>query len=56
MARNISGNTMKIKYLVGMLAGLSVAIGSAIVPSATAETKINNTYYCAQLNGSWNTF
>jgi hypothetical protein len=56
MARNISENTMKIKYLVGMLAGLSVAIGSAIVPSATAETKTNNTYYCAQLNNSWNTF
>lgn len=46
---------MKIKLLAGVVAGLSVVIGSAIASSATAQTK-NNTYYCAQLSGDWNTF
>ncbi|WP_036479901.1 COP23 domain-containing protein [Myxosarcina sp. GI1] len=44
-----------IRSLVGMLAGVSVVLGSAIAfPSATSAR--NNTYYCAQLNGKWNTF
>lgn len=47
---------MKIKSLAGMVAGLGVAISSAIALSASAETKTSNTYYCAQLNSSWNTF
>lgn len=47
---------MKIRSLAGILAGLSVVIGSAIANPAKAETKISNTYYCAQLNGGWNTF
>ncbi|MEY2857593.1 MAG: hypothetical protein RLZZ74_1905 [Cyanobacteriota bacterium] len=47
---------MNIKILAGVFAGLGVMIGSAIAPPATAETKNINTYYCAQLNGSWNTF
>jgi Circadian oscillating protein COP23 len=47
---------MKIKTLAAMFAGLGVMIGSAIAPPASAETKNINTYYCAQLNGSWNTF
>ena len=47
---------MKIKALASMLAGLGVAIGSAIALPATAETKNANTYYCAQLNNSWSTF
>ena len=46
---------MKIKPLAGIIAGLSVAFGSAIAP-ATAQDKTNNTYYCAQLDGGWNTF
>lgn len=44
------------RSLAFILAGLSVAIGSAIANPATAQIKTNNTYYCAQLNGSWNTF
>ncbi|MEL6928489.1 MAG: hypothetical protein AAFO95_07635, partial [Cyanobacteria bacterium J06600_6] len=47
---------MKIKTLASVLAGLTVAMGSAIANPATAQTKNTNTYYCAQLNSSWNTF
>ena len=49
---------MKLKSLLGMLAGLGVAVGGATaLPTASqAETYNNNTYFCAQLNGSWNTF
>ncbi|MEL6500193.1 MAG: COP23 domain-containing protein [Cyanobacteria bacterium J06623_1] len=47
---------MKIKTLAGLFAGLGVVIGSAIANPATAQTKSNNTYYCAQLNSNWNTF
>jgi hypothetical protein len=58
MAHNISKNTMKIRSLAGILAGLGVVIGSAIANPATAQTQnsSSNTYYCAQLNGGWNTF
>ncbi len=47
---------MKIKSLAGIVAGFGVVIASAIAGSASAQTKISNTYYCAQLNGNWNTF
>lgn len=55
---------MKIKSLAGIVAGLSVVLSSAIANPVAAETpdggesvtKINNTYYCAQLNGGWSTF
>ena len=47
---------MKIKTLAGMVAGIGVVIGSAIANPVTAQTKNTNTYYCAQLNNSWNTF
>ncbi|MCC0176416.1 COP23 domain-containing protein [Waterburya agarophytonicola K14] len=47
---------MKIRSLAVMLAGLSVVLGSAIANPAKAQTKNNNTYYCAQLDGNWNTF
>lgn len=47
---------MKIKSLAGMVAGLGVVLGSAIASPAEAQTKNINTYYCAQLNGAWNTF
>ena len=47
---------MKIRSLAVILAGLSVAVGSAIALPAKAQTKPSNTYYCAQLNGNWNTF
>ncbi len=47
---------MKLRSLAVILAGLSVAVGSAIATPAKAQTKTSNTYYCAQLNGGWNTF
>ena len=45
---------MKIRSLAVILAGLGVAVGSAIANPAKAQT--TNTYYCAQLEGGWNTF
>ena len=45
-----------IKSLLGMLAGLGVVLGSAIAFTESSQAGINNTYYCAQLNGSWKTF
>ncbi|MGV2831197.1 COP23 domain-containing protein [Myxosarcina sp. GI1(2024)] len=48
---------MKLRSLVGMLAGMSFVLGGAIVsPLASLARVNNNTYYCAQLNGKWNTF
>jgi hypothetical protein len=47
---------MKIRSLAVILAGLGVVIGSAIANPAKAQTESNNTYYCAQLDGNWNTF
>ena len=47
---------MKIRSLAVILAGLGVAVGSAIASPAKAQTQTNNTYYCAELNGGWNTF
>ena len=46
---------MKNKWLTGIIAGLSVVVSSAIASNATAQ-KVNNTYYCARLNGTWSTF
>ena len=47
---------MKIKLLAGILAGFGIAMSNAIANPVSAQTKTNNTYYCAQLNGGWNTF
>ena len=47
---------MKIKSLGFIFAGLSIMLGSAISPAVANETENSNTYYCAQLNGDWNTF
>ena len=47
---------MKIRSLAVILAGISVVVGSAFAKPVKAQTKENNTYYCAQLNGNWNTF
>jgi hypothetical protein len=44
------------KSLLGMLAGLGVVMGSVMVLPETSQAGINNTYYCAALNGRWNTF
>ena len=48
---------MRIKSLSGIIAGLSVLLSGAIAaPAMAEETDSSNTYYCAQLNGNWNTF
>lgn len=47
---------MKLSSLAGMLAGLGVIMGSALAFPEVSQAKDNNTYYCAQLNGDWNTF
>lgn len=47
---------MKLNPIAGILAGLGVAIGSAIASPMVSQAGNNNTYYCAQLNGAWNTF
>jgi hypothetical protein len=49
-------SAMKPKLLAGVLAGLGLAIGSTFSLPAASETKSNNTYYCAQLNGTYSTF
>lgn len=46
---------MKKSFFTGIIASL-VAIGSAISFMPPGEASLNNTYYCAQLNGTWNTF
>ena len=47
---------MKKNLLTGILASLSLALSSTIALAPPSEASISNTYYCAQLNGSWNTF
>lgn len=47
---------MKFKTLLGMIAGIGVVLGSAIAFPSNSQAQSNNTYYCAQLNGDWNTF
>lgn len=47
---------MKLKKsLAGILAGIAV-IFSAVGTQAQTRSISNNTYYCAQLKGNWNTF
>lgn len=47
---------MKLKKsLAGILAGLALAFGATATNAQVRETR-NNTYYCAQLRGNWNTF
>jgi hypothetical protein len=52
---------MKLKSLAGMLAGLAMTFGATATFSEPSQANSNsnsnsNTYYCAQLNGIWNTF
>jgi hypothetical protein len=47
---------MKKSVLTGIFAGISLAIASTIPLVSASEVTSNNTYYCAQLNGGWNTF
>lgn len=46
---------MKLKSLAGMLAGLALSFGATTTFSEPSQAN-SNTYYCAQLNGIWNTF
>ena len=43
------------KTLAGIFAGLAVVLGAATTDAQANEIR-SNTYYCAQLNGNWNTF
>ena len=47
---------MKIKLLAGMVVGLGVVLSTTLSKPTSAQIKTSNTYYCAQLNGDWNTF
>lgn len=47
---------MKRSILTGMIAGLTLAFTSTLSLVSANEVNSNNTYYCGQLNGSWNTF
>ena len=48
---------MKIRSLAVIIAGLGRCCWQRdIANPAKAQTKDNNTYYCAQLDGNWNTF
>ena len=48
---------MKRNIWAGIVASLGLAFGGAAVFAPTAEANFDqNTYYCAQLNGEWNTF
>lgn len=47
---------MKLKKsLAGILAGLAVVLGATTTHAQANEIR-SNTYYCAQLQGNWNTF
>jgi hypothetical protein len=46
---------MKLKSTIGIFVGLAIAFGASIASPEASQAK-TNTYYCAQLNGSWNTF
>lgn len=48
---------MKIQYkLATIFTGLALAVGATVINSQSSQASANNTYYCAQLNGTWNTF
>lgn len=47
---------MKLKLLAGVFTSLGLVLGNAIAFTPTSKASTNNTYYCAQLQGQWNTF
>jgi len=47
---------MKLKLLAGIIASLSLVLGNAIAFTSESKASTENTYYCAQLQGTWNTF
>ena len=47
---------MKLKLLAGILTSLGLVFGNAIAFTSESKAATENTYYCAQLQGAWNTF
>lgn len=47
---------MKLKLLAGIIASLGLVLGNAIAFTSESKASTTNTYYCAQLQGTWNTF
>ena len=47
---------MKTNFLTGIIAGLGLALSTTFSLTPPSEASFSNTYYCAQLDGSWNTF
>ncbi|MGK7894733.1 MAG: COP23 domain-containing protein [Xenococcus sp. (in: cyanobacteria)] len=47
---------IKLRLLAGILTCVGLAFGNAISRAPLSEASANNTYYCAQLQGEWNTF
>ena len=47
---------MNKKFLIRIIASVGIALGSSVSLMLESEASLNNTYYCAQLNGTWNTF
>ncbi len=47
---------MKFKLLAGILTSLGLVFGNVIAFAPESKASTENTYYCAQLQGTWNTF
>ncbi|ELS04436.1 hypothetical protein Xen7305DRAFT_00041690 [Xenococcus sp. PCC 7305] len=47
---------MKGKLLAGIITSLGFVLGNAVAFTPESKASIDNTYYCAQLQGQWNTF
>ena len=47
---------MRKSFFTKFAISLGLAVSAAISVVPAGEASLNNTYYCAQLNGSWNTF
>lgn len=47
---------MKKSFFTGIVASVGIALVGSVSLMLESEASFNNTYYCAQLNGTWNTF
>ena len=47
---------MKLKLLAGILTSVGIVLSNAIAIAPPSKASTENTYYCAQLQGEWNTF
>ncbi len=47
---------MRTKLIKGIVASLGLAVAGVLSFNTPGEASVDNTYYCAQLNGNWNTF